>query len=434
MKNHSEEKHLTVAQKYNNQFEALSTQIVKLFFKDTNAIIKKTKDSKDGGYDILVEYSDETTTKRIYFECKLRSGNLNLRDIAANLIIAFNEGAVALGIITNYDYTEQSNENISTFYEHTFLNIKIIIGEDIQKLFERYKLTIPAELHDIIASKKTRRKTEYQFLRIDLNKNNIYDQFLNKERQGNLDLIPYIVRKNPTLFNKAKKNITNGNTICIQGLLGVGKTSFIKSLLIQSHAKEIHIVADNYSAQSQLLLCVFLDVWGIPVHNIVRDFSDEIIEKITSIVEEKSKDSRTGKIVKTILNNSELEGVAKENYNWLICDYLINQLMLYKESLKYVFYIENAEKATEEIQNLLLYICKLLKRNNIACIIEKNNSEFEFMESDALDIFYKTSEQSFLCIADQKRCRYAEHRLQLSFLTTAQSLLHKILRFLSNLP
>ena len=113
MKKEHEDKHLTDAQKYNTQFEALSTQIVKLFFKDTNAIIKKTKDTKDGGYDILVEYSDGTTTKRIYFECKLRSGNLNLRDIAANLIIAFNEGAVALGIITNYDYTEQSNENIS---------------------------------------------------------------------------------------------------------------------------------------------------------------------------------------------------------------------------------------------------------------------------------------------------------------------------------
>lgn len=389
MKKNLEEKHLTVAQKYNNQFEDISTQIVKLFFKDTNAIIKKTKDSKDGGYDILVEYSDGMTTKKIYFECKLRSGNLNLRDIAANLIIAFNEGAVALGIITNYDYTEQSNENISTFYEHTFLNIKIIIGEDIRKLFERYKLTIPAELNDIIASKKTKRKTEYRFLRIDLNKNNIYDQFLNKEDRGNSDLIPYIVKKNQTLFNKAEKYITNGNIICIQGFLGVGKTSFIKSLLIQSHAKEIHIVADNYSAQSQLLLCVFLDLWGIPVHNIVRDFSDEIIEKIASIVEEKSKDSRTGKIVRTLLNNSELEDIAKENYNWLICDYLINQLMLHKESQKYVFYIENAEKATEEIQNLLLYICKLLKRNNIACIIEKNDSEFELMESDALDIFYK---------------------------------------------
>ena len=190
MKKDPEEKNLTVAQKYNNQFEVLSTKIVELFFKDTNAIIRKTKDSKDGGYDILVEYSDGTTTKKIYFECKLRSGNLNLRDIAANLIIAFNEGAVALGIITNYDYTEQSNENISTFYEHTFLNIKIIIGEDIRKLFERYKLTIPAELYDIIASKKTKRKTEYQFLRIDLNKNNIYDQFLNKEGRENLDLIP----------------------------------------------------------------------------------------------------------------------------------------------------------------------------------------------------------------------------------------------------
>lgn len=90
----------TEAQKNSKNFEKLSMDIINLIFKDVPVEIHKTNDSKDGGYDAVVElYDDKKCLKRIYFECKLRTKNLNLRDIAANLIIAFNEGAVCSGIL-----------------------------------------------------------------------------------------------------------------------------------------------------------------------------------------------------------------------------------------------------------------------------------------------------------------------------------------------
>ncbi|EFP62629.1 restriction endonuclease [Erysipelotrichaceae bacterium 3_1_53] len=153
----------TIAQKNANTFESLAYEIVSQFFKDTKAQICKTGYSKDGGYDIIVSLQENDITQKIYFECKLRSGNLQLRDISANLIIAFNEGAAALGIITNYDYTYQTKEHVSSFFENTALNIKIIIGTDIQELANRYNLPIPDELSNIISFKKTVNKKNISF-------------------------------------------------------------------------------------------------------------------------------------------------------------------------------------------------------------------------------------------------------------------------------
>lgn len=382
-----EKKIKTNAQKFSSEFEMLSTQIVSAFFEGTNAEVNKTNETKDGGYDIIVEYNEGNTLKKIFFECKLRSSNLNLRDIAANIIIAFNEGAVGLGIITNYNYTEQSNENIAEFFQKTFLNIKVIIGEDFPEIINRYKLSISPELRGMIGFKKAIRKEDFQFLRIDWSKKNIYRQFIEKGYSSSLTHNSYIVEVNSTLFDNAKHYLENGEIICIKGLIGVGKTSFIKNLLSEIDAHEIQIIADMYNSQSQLLLGVFLDLWGVPLHNIVHGFTDDLVKKITSSIEINSN-SEVSDIIHSLLSNSYLSDIAYENYNWLICNYLIHQIIMHKDNFHYVFYIKNIEYATEEVQNILLYLCKLLNNNKIACIIEKDSLEYEILKSSKVDIFH----------------------------------------------
>ena len=61
----------------------------------------------------------------------------------------------------------------------------------------------------------------------------------------------------------------------MEGLIGVGNTSLINILLSSLEYNSIHIVTNNYTSQSQLLLGIFLDMWGVPIHTIVRDFSDD---------------------------------------------------------------------------------------------------------------------------------------------------------------
>jgi len=91
----------TDANKYSEEFEKLSTDIIREIFKGQEVEVTPTRKNKDGGYDTIVTIYHNNTEKKIYFEHKLRSKNLNLRDISANTIIAFNEDAVALVIITN---------------------------------------------------------------------------------------------------------------------------------------------------------------------------------------------------------------------------------------------------------------------------------------------------------------------------------------------
>lgn len=379
----------TPAQIYNGDFENLSEEIVRYLFQGIDATIKKTDGSKDGGYDIVVECHEGGILRKVYFECKLRSDNLNLRDISANLIIAFNEGAIALVVMTNYDYTEQTNEAIRIFFDKTVLNVKLLIGEDIQKLIKKNNIDVPAGLSEIIASKKSYRKN-LSFLRIDLDQDSIYKQILKKSVFSAEQSSNYLQSLYSTQIDKARNHLIKGHTICVEGLIGVGKTSLINILLSSLEYNSVHIVANNYTSQSQLLLGIFLDIWGIPIHTIVKDFSDDIIDRIVKTIDNKSKEKGIGRIIRHLIGKTVPNGIADEHYNSLVCDYLIDILRMHRPNISYIFFIENAEKASEEVQILLAYICSLLIKNNIPCIIEKNKSEYQVMESERADIFYYT--------------------------------------------
>ena len=388
-KSKEHKKKLTAAQKYNQDFENLSLEIVKQLFSEVDAEISKTTPVKDGGYDIVVEYKDGTTIRKVYFECKLRSGNLNLRDISANLIIAFNEGAIALVVITNYDYTEQANENIYKFYNKTILNVKIIIGEDIQKICRLSNIQIKNELSAIITPKNTQKKSEYQFLRLDLNQSNIWKQIICNNNQNTINKASFIYKIYQDESERLQKFLLSGKTVFISGLLGVGKSSIIKSVLSNMSCRIIHIVADNYMSQSQLLLGIFLDIWGIPLHAIVQQFSDDIVEKIICTIDKKCGENQTGQIVRHLLGKTVPEGISDEHYNALICDYLIHQLVLHRENFCYIFFIEAADMSPDEVQILLAYIVKLLNKNKIGCVIEKEDEEYQILKSTQHDIFFE---------------------------------------------
>lgn len=382
-------KHQTEAQKYNKDFEELSRRIVEILVDRKNTIIKHTEYTKDGGYDIVVEYKENSIIKKAYFECKLRSKNLNLRDVSANIIIAFNEGAVALVIITNYDYTEQTNENLSEFFKNTFLNIKIIAGKDIQKICKTYNISIHDGLSKIIEPKRTKKRNEkYSFLKIDLNKSNYFEQIFRKSCQVKETYFSFIEKVYYSECQKLSKFITNGETVLVTGYLGIGKSTLIKNVVKKKSVRAIQIIADNFMSQSQLLLGIFLDIWGLPTHSIVQEFSNDIIERIKKSINQKSGEDKIGDIVENLLRNKIPDEIADEHYNRFICDYLINQLNLHRSHVSYVFFIENIEYSTKEVQILLAYIVKLFSKYKISCIIERNDSEYLILDKNKSKYFY----------------------------------------------
>ena len=130
---------MTIPQQCDQEFELLAEKVIAKLLEGTNAKVCRTDKYKDGGYDIVAYCFDGSTTRKVYFECKLRNKNLNLRDIAANVIIAFNEGAIGLVALTNCDYTPQADKHIGQFYQKTILNIKIIIDAAYLFLYRKYQ-------------------------------------------------------------------------------------------------------------------------------------------------------------------------------------------------------------------------------------------------------------------------------------------------------
>ena len=125
---------MTEEQRLSSKFETLSEEIVKYLFRNADAEVHRTRERNDGGYDVIVECHSGDKTNKAYFECKLRNKNLNLRDIAANVIIAFNHGAIAFVALTNHNFTQQTGSELFSFCQQSVLNIKIITGDSLKSL------------------------------------------------------------------------------------------------------------------------------------------------------------------------------------------------------------------------------------------------------------------------------------------------------------
>lgn len=138
-----------------NAFEDISVNIIRYIFRNEEGItITPTARTKDGGYDIVVDCQIADGHQKIYFECKLREKNLNLRDIAANVIIAFNRGAAAFVALINHEFTEQTGDELARFSRKSVLTIKIVASTEIQQIISEGKISVSAELMELISEKK----------------------------------------------------------------------------------------------------------------------------------------------------------------------------------------------------------------------------------------------------------------------------------------
>lgn len=379
---------MTKAQEECYKFETLSEQIVHYIFKDTNAQITRTDISKDGGYDIVVECDDGIKKQKIYFECKLRGGNLNLRDIAANVIIAFNEGAVALVIFTNHNYTRQTNEHLKYFLSKTVLNIKIIIGEQINQLVKICCIPISENLSSLIGSGKSKIKIFDKALQIDLSQPKLYSQFLYKQLEvgddKNKDI--YLTLRNKELLESTRLFLLQSGIVAISGVIGSGKRTFCKALIANLDFININIDASLHRLRETLLLDILLTIWGIPGKNIIEDFTIGYIDAIIGKLAKKYPNKQTLNILRRLFGDESIKGVNNEQYNLRACEYILYILNLHHSNSPYLICIRNLEYASSEIQNLLIYFITRLQDYEIPCIILWNKEEYNICVQQVIDL------------------------------------------------
>ena len=196
-------------------------------FRETNVKINKTAPNKDGGYDIIVSRRYNHCTQKAFFECKLRKENMNLRDIAANAIIAFNQGSVALVAVTNHDYTPQAGSQFHSFRSRTVLNIKIITGGEFWELVKRShkEEKVSEELKRQICPSKRGKENGFASLRIDFDRDIIQQIFCKEDYTSKEDAV--ISQMYPRQTKELIQCLESGMVVVVTGYWGVGKDDLI---------------------------------------------------------------------------------------------------------------------------------------------------------------------------------------------------------------
>ena len=125
---------MSFAHDFWEEFEKLSIDLLKLYFKDIESSkisINKTQSKKDGGYDGIIIISTESghTPYKILSESKLRaksSKDLPLSDFSKTLVIAINMFACEVYIFTNLHFSKETQKRIANFSKTTNINVKLM--------------------------------------------------------------------------------------------------------------------------------------------------------------------------------------------------------------------------------------------------------------------------------------------------------------------
>lgn len=377
---------MTNEQKYSGEFEKLSKKILQFLFRDTNAKINETRQNKDGGYDIIVSCRINRSLQKAFFECKLRNKNLTFRDIAANAIIAFNQGTVALVAITNHEFTQQTGEQLLKFYKKTVLNIKILTGSDLQLLIKEGHISVPEELQKLLHEQKNRRRNSFKELQLDFNRNvveqlfSVYSNNSDSEK-GNNKIENFFLKIYPKEVNKLSLGINAGRLVVVKGYWGVGKEELIQASAAYNRKNLIEIDAYMYETKDQLVLSILSKIWGIPEIELFSMFTKKQIQRITKEINGKANDAETIRILMALFKDYYGNKHATAVQNLLIVQYITELLVLHQNDIDYALFINNLQFAPREVCDFLVYLIKTLHENKIGCILRIQEQEYTITNS-----------------------------------------------------
>lgn len=168
---------LSVAQERWREFEHLALEMVKDSFRVKPNVVRVTRPSRDGGIDgdirtILADGLAGTSQHRTLVEAKLRAQakGVGLRTVAATMIVAYNEAAQSLYLVTNGNFTKQALGQISIFLAKTNLAVHLVDGRTVAGWVRRHhgrlELAYSRDLLDLLVlqegESEAERELEYR--------------------------------------------------------------------------------------------------------------------------------------------------------------------------------------------------------------------------------------------------------------------------------
>lgn len=369
---------MTNEQRASSEFEDISEQIVACLFHGTDAEIIKTSSTKDGGYDIVVECRDGHSWRRAFFECKLRGQNLNLRDIAANAIIAFNHGAAALVAVTNHSFTQQLGDEIEAFALHTVLNIKMIVGDELRRILETHQIDTSEAFRKCLTEKDVRRRKggslDFQTLRIRFDEDIFRQLFRQKTELSPTD--PFFNQIFHGLPEQVLRHVKDGELVLLTGYSGLGKRRLTKAVLSCTGKQLIEIDACFHEARDPLILELLSKIWGLPEPALFAQMEEANIHEIARWTGAKPNCDEIKHDLAALLNEKTGDKHVSAQQNALFSEYIAELMALHQNDIGYSVLIENLQFASKEVYDFLIYLIKRISERGVGCVVLYHEAEY----------------------------------------------------------
>ena len=373
------------------QLEWLARQFIasKLNVKISDDDFALTGKRKDGGFDgqlIINIAGDDNVYHKILFESKFRTTikSLPFTDCAKALIIAFNQAAQTLYIVTNVLFAPQSKEEIDKFKHKVNLTVIMVDGTALKEYVAQNKEALFEQcseefLHYIETSsdidldikidklnEQTGKKTSKRKRRSVRNTQTAEEEYL---------------YRNSLFDNESKKYIENVNAAAkftlLSGEAGIGKTVFLTETLNtlekQGYSTTIFDL-QQFATPRTLFIKLLESLWEIDLSELIAPFDyEEGTEDLKSLIAYNSG----GKVNENLLSavtqaicrrTEEIKGYT-DNYYSLLTSYIYFLLKPYKNNNKIVWAFTDLNKAgIETLDFLYTLLCRI--QGIISVIVE----------------------------------------------------------------
>lgn len=373
------------------QLEWLSQQYIssRLNIEIKDDDFKLTEKRKDGGFDgqlIIDVTSDEEVCHKILFESKFRTSikSLPLADCAKALIIAFNQAAQTLYIVTNVFFSSQAREEINKFKKKVNLTVIAVDGTALKRYVIENRTTL-------------RKQCSAEFLRyievssdIDINiKINDLNEEAKKQppKRRSRSIRNLGTTSKECLFKtsffetESKKYIKNvkatSKFTLLSGEAGVGKTIFLTETLntLETQGYSTTIFDLQQCATPRILFIKLLEsLWEIDLSEFISQFEfEEGIENVRPLIEYNSDGQINENLLSAVTQaickrTEEIKGYT-DNYYSLLTNYIFFLLKPYADNNTIVWAFTDLNKASVETINFLYtLLCKI--KGIISIIVE----------------------------------------------------------------
>lgn len=372
-------------EKFWRQLEVLSLKYISSKIK--SAIpqdTELTRKQKDGGFDgsIIIDITEDSTIcQKILFESKFRTSikTLPLTDCSKALIIAFNQAAQTLFLVTNILFSEQSKKEIDVFRKKVNLNVIEVDGKELKKYISINRMELLEQCSE-------------EFLQYieNVSDDNLYIQTEKLEKELKKEANKVSKKNNvskevlyqDSIFKKNLKKATyflknTGAFILLRGNAGTGKTVFLTKLLDSFQKKGYSTTIfdmQQYQTPQIFFIKILEALWGSDLtqyllQSVYKGDMQEIKEVIKYNSNGKISEELSDAIMQAICIDSETIKPYKDNYYFLLSKYIFQLLKPYQNNNKIIWTFTNLNKAeTEVLDFLYVLLCQI--KGTISIIVE----------------------------------------------------------------